>query len=108
MAQTRTAKGINSDKASGSSLSINDISITEGGTLVVGIAYDNSQGAPTSVKFGNRGLNERRKKTNAGSGFTVAIWTAPYIRHPNIRDLVATWASDIGARAMFATQITES
>ncbi|MCP4201807.1 MAG: hypothetical protein GY769_07735 [bacterium] len=79
-----------------------------GSTLVVGIAYDNAAGAPTTVKYGKRELTEIERQANPGTGITVALWKAGYLRHSNSRDIVATWSSEITERAMFATQITEA
>lgn len=108
MAQTRTALGTNSAKAAGTSLSINNVTVPAGRTLVVGIAYDNTNGVPTSVKLGNKDLGERIKQQNLGTGFTVAIWTRRYLRKEKQRDIVATWSANIGARAMFASYINEA
>lgn len=108
MAQSRTALGTNATKASGTSLTITNITVPQGRTLIVGIAYDNVAGAPTTVKYGKRELKELKKKANAGSGITVALWRAAYLRHGTERDIVATWSSAITERAMFATQIDEA
>lgn len=108
MAQTRTALGTNSAKTSGTSLTITGVTVPLGRTLIVGIAYDNSQGVPTSVKYGKRELTELKKRANAGTGMTVALWRAAYLKHETSRDIVATWSAAIGARAMFATYITEA
>lgn len=108
MAQTRTALGTNSAKSSGTTLSINNVTIPAGRTLVVGIAYDNSQGPPTSIMLGNKPLEERIKQQNLGTSKTVAIWTRRYLRKEKTRDIVATWSSAIATRSMFALYINEA
>ena len=109
MAQTRTAVGTpNSTKASGTSLSINNVTVPEGRSLIVGLCYDNSAGAPTSIKYGKRDLVELKRRANAGTGFTVALWRAAYLRHGTERNIVATWSSAILARAMFALYLDEA
>ncbi len=107
MAQTRTAKGTNATKVSGTSLTITGVTCDWGSTLIVGIAYDNTVGAPT-VMYGKRELTEIIKRANAGTGITVALFKAAYLRHSNTRDIIATWSSAITERAMFATQILEA
>ncbi len=105
---TPVAKGSASDKASGPTLTISSQSIALGRSLGVYIGYDNAQGAPTSVKFGKRDLVERKKKANGGTSRTLALWTAPHIKHANTRDIVATWSSAIGVRVMAAFEFAEA
>lgn len=107
MAQTRTAKGTNSSKASGSSLSVNNVEIQGGSTIVVGIAFDNSQGNP-EIKWGNKKLKRDITIENSNDiGFRAQIYRG-YVRTTRTRDLVATWGAAILARSMFVTEITEA
>lgn len=104
MAQVRTAKGTNSSKASATSLSINDVTLDYGAGLVVCLGYENSQGDPTSVQFGNRGLSKQGVTLTNGD-FSLTFWAVRGNRVAAAQDIVATWGAAITARAMFATQI---
>ncbi len=106
MAIVRTAKGTNASKASGTSLSINNIAIDVGSTIVVGICFEISQGNPT-IMFGKKQLKRLITIENATGSFRTQIY-AGNIRNGRTRDLVATWDAAILARAMFCTQLTEA
>lgn len=108
MAQTRTALGTNSSKASGTSLSINDVTVPVGASLVVGIAYEDSQGQPSTIKYGEKVLSRAVKQIHSTAGFEVGLWFARNIRKETSRDIVATWGAAIEARAMFASYLTEA
>lgn len=108
MAQTRTALGTNSAKASGTSLSINNVTVPAGASLVVGLAYEDSQGQPDTVKYGKKILTRAVKQIHSTAGLEVGLWFARNIKKGTERDIVATWASAIEARAMFASYLTEA
>lgn len=107
MAQTRTALGTNSTKVSGTSLSINDKTVPVGASIVVGIAYDGGQGEPV-IKYGKKTLTRAVKQIHTTADFEVGLWFARNIRKETSRDIVATWAGAIEARAMFASYLTEA
>lgn len=107
MAQTRTALGTNSTKASGTSLAINNVTVPAGASLVVGVAYDGGQGEPI-IKYGKKTLDRAVKHIHTTADFEVALYFARNIRKGTERDIVATWAGAIEARAMFASYLTEA
>ena len=105
MAVTRIAKGTGSSKTNGATLTLSDISLDHGAMLVVGLGYDDAQGHPTSVTWGNRQLVRKTNRNPGGYDIAMSMWVIPYVKKPNTRDLVATWAAAIDERAMFATQL---
>lgn len=108
MAITRTAKGTASAKASGTTLTVADVALTAGQTLIVGVAFDNSQGEPV-VTLRNKELHvvAGSKQANAGTGFSVMLFRK-IVHKTGTRDVTATWGAAIGARAMFVTAVDEA
>lgn len=106
MAIVRTAKGANASKASGTSLSVNNVQCDAGTTIVVGIAFDPAQGNP-EIKWGKKSLSRDITIENAGADLRCQIYSAK-VRRDRTLDVVATWAAAIEPRAMFVTQISEA
>jgi hypothetical protein len=108
MAIARVAKGTNSSKASVTSLSVNNVTINEGTHVIVGLAYEDSQGNPTSVKFGNYNLSlvPDSRINNSSAGLTVATY-GRLIQTTMERDIVATWSAAIDAKVMIVLQVEE-
>lgn len=102
---TRTAKGTASSKTSGTTLTISDVSLTEGASIVVALGYDDAQGHPTSVKWGNRNLRSRLSRDPGGYDIAHSVWTVGQIKKTGTRDLVATWSGSITERAMLAVEL---
>jgi len=103
MATIRTAKGTNSSKDSGSTLTVSAVNAKRGSLLFVGVAYETSQGFPTA-KWGNGDLVRLDFQHNVGAA-GVALFSRIRVRNPVARDVVVTWPGAILARAMFVTMI---
>ena len=99
---TRIAKGTATSKTSGTTLSLASVDIVAGQALVVGVAYDTGQGAPT-VTWGNRELSQI--ELQAESGAATAMFLLRHINNSATRTVTATWAGAITAKAMFVTVI---
>lgn len=105
MAITRIAKGTAQSKAANTSLTIPSVSMTAGDYLVVGLAYE-TDAALNTVQYGNK---EMGLVANSGvtQGDTRVRLYRKRIHKTSTRDIVATWAGNMSARAMFATALTE-
>ena len=103
----RIAKGTASDKGAGLTLTIPDLELAgDGSALVVGLAYEASDGPPI-VRWGQQRIEPI--VTQAGGGVVCRVGV--YLRQAGTRtnDLVATWTGSAPtAKAMFATEITEA
>lgn len=104
---TRTAAGTASSKTSGSTLTISNVSLTSGAALVVGLAYDDAQGHPTSVTWGQRNLKIRPPAATRNPAYDIAmsVWTVGSVRDTATRDVVVTWAGNIAERAGIAVEL---
>jgi len=108
MAITRTAKGTAGTKVSGTTLTISGVSFTPGSTLVVGIAWEEDHvGEKPAIKRGNKDLKFIASSQQKQGDTFVRLYKRR-IKKGGSKDIVATWPSNHTARAMFATQITES
>lgn len=101
----RTAAGTASSKTSGSTLTISNVSLTADAALVVCLGYDDAQGHPTSVKWGQRNLKSRVARDPAGYDIAMSIWTIGSVRDTATKNVVATWAGNIVERAGVATEL---
>ena len=101
-----TARGTKSGKASTSSLTLADVQLNKDASLVVALGYDDAQGHPTSVKWGNRSLKLRHSR-NPSLDISMSIWCANGIRNAGTRDVVATWAGTVVEKAMVATMLED-
>lgn len=104
----RTAVGTASLKPSGSTLTISNVSLTSGAALVVGIGYDDAQGHPTSVTWGQRSLKMRPPSASRNPGtydIAMSVWTVGSVRDTATRDVVITWAGNILERAAVAIEL---
>ncbi len=102
---TRTAKGIANSKASGNTLALPNISLQAGAALIVGLGYDDAQGHPTEVKWGNRLLRRRIARDPAGIDIAGSLWTVAFVKNTETKDITASWSGNIVERAMFVTQL---
>lgn len=103
---TYIAKGENAEKASGSTLTVADVSLNSDAQLTVALGYDDAQGHPTSVKWGsNRLLKSRVSRDPAAAGKAMSVWTAGSVRDTATKDIVATWSSNITDRTMLVTSL---
>ena len=100
----RTPKGTVTAKAAGSTLVLPDVELKTNYGVVVGVAYDITNGSPT-VKFGGTSLKKLIQRHDAVGGQGVSLWVKPQIWNGRIADIIATWSGDIGARAMWVTEI---
>lgn len=101
----RTAKGTAKEKTSGDTLTLSDVSMETNSCLLVGVGFDQSQGAPT-VTFGNIELSKVRQRLDSTSGIGTALYFKPIIWSGRTADVTATWTTAIGARALCAVQWT--
>ena len=102
---TRIAKGTASAKASGSTLTVSNVALNSDSAIIVALGYDDAQGHPTSVKWGNRNLKSRISRNPAGFDIAMSVWTAGSVRDTATRDIVATWSGNITERAMVVTAV---
>ena len=105
MAITRTAKGTVAAKT-GLTSTISSVSLSAGSLLIVGLSYETDGGNPTSVKWGKRELKIVADTTETRGDTRCRIYRTR-VRSADTRDIVATWATDPTARAMFATELKE-
>ena len=103
MAITRTARGTASSKTSGATLTISSVTVPQGHSLVVGLAYENGQLAPSSVTHAGKHLQRRVQQDNATRAIHNSMWLKGEYRLEQIGDIVATWDAAILERSMFAT-----
>lgn len=104
----RTAAGIASLKASGSTLTISNVSLTAGASLVVCLGYDDALGHPVSVTWGPRNLKMRPPAATRNPGtydIAMSVWTVGSLRDTATRDIVATWSGNINERAGVAVEL---
>jgi len=102
---TRTARGTAAAKASGATLTIPAVTIPAGNALIVGLGYDNAQGAPVSVTHAGRILRRKLQRNDATNGFHMSMWLKGGYNKKQTGDIVATWAAAIGKRAMYASSL---
>jgi hypothetical protein len=102
---TRTAKGTAQEKTSGTTLTISNVEIDTNAAILVGIGFDQSQDVP-DVKWGNTSLTKIRSRLDSTSGIGTALYMKANVWNGRTADIVATWSSAIGARAMCAVQWT--
>jgi hypothetical protein len=100
---TRVGKGTASSKTSGTTLTLSSVDVRSGSSIIVCLAYDNENGAPTSVTWGNRELSQLIVR--AQSGMSTAIWILRHIHNHRTRTITATWSSAITAKVMAVTEI---
>lgn len=105
MAITRTAKGTAQSKANSTTLTISSVSLNAGDLLVVGLGYE-ADAALNSVAWGARELVRVRDSGTEQGDTRVRMFRAK-VRDTATRDIVATWAGNMSARAMFASSFTE-
>lgn len=94
---TRTAKGVATLKALGTTVTLADVSVTAGHSIIA-VVGTHSADIPTSVFAGNREMNKVVHRADAVSGFMTAIYYIRNLKATSTRDIVATWASDQTAR----------
>jgi len=94
-----TLIGSASKTASSTTLTItNSVAVPEAAYIDVCVAYDNSQGPPSSIKWGDRDLTELAptRQANVGTGVTQAQWRLRYVQYPGTRDFVITFSAAVG------------
>lgn len=101
---TRTAKGTNSTKVSGTTLVVSSVSASENECLYVGVV-GKTQTPPTGVTWGGRNLALARQRIQTDAGFTVTLWIARNLANTSTRDVTVTWGSAINARAMIVSTL---
>lgn len=106
MAITRTAKGTAQSKAANTTLQISNVALNAGDLLIVGLGYE-TDFALNDVQWGSRSLNIVANSGATQGDTRVRLYRAR-VRDTATRNIVATWAGNISARAMFATAITEA
>lgn len=102
---TRIAKGTAKAKALGNILTISGISLNSGASLVVASGYDDIQGHPVSVKWGQRELKRRRARNPSGIDIAGSVWTVGSVRDTATKDVVITWAGNINERAAVVVSV---
>lgn len=110
MAQTFTAKGTAVAKASGTTLTIPNLSMTGGDTLTVTIGYQSTDnaGAATLEYGGNNLLNDLVEgKTFTTGGFRMRTYST-IIQNTKTRDLDLTFSTATAARLMVASSQTQA
>lgn len=111
MAITRTAKGTASSKAVTTVATLSSVSVTQGTTLVVAIAFDTDDGTPDTVKIGKKEMNLVAGSgiLNTGTGMRLQVYRKR-IGRTNTRDVTANWSSGPTSKVVviIATEITEA
>ena len=105
---TYTAKATTSSKASGTTLTTSSLSFTPGAFVLVGLAYDDAAGHPTSVTWGNRLLANRPLAATRNPGtydIAMSVWVLPRVKRSTSHVITATWSSAIVERAMIVGEI---
>lgn len=103
MSVTRTAKSSANSKSSGSIITIPSMALTTGALLVVHLAYDDQTLA--SLTWGSEVLTLGDPVLGAGVRTRLA-WAV--IATGGTQTLTATWAADLVAKVMIATQYTSN
>lgn len=105
MALTRTLKGSAADKASGTSLAINDVSMNAGDLLVLILSFETESTLVSAPKYGKK---EMRYIENSGAtqGDTRVRFYRFRVRKTSTRNIVVTWNAAVTARAMIALSLT--
>lgn len=98
---TRTAKGTATLKASGTTLTLASVSATAGDAMIVMIG-NQTQNIPTTVKWGNKDLTKSAHAINTTGGAVASVWIGRNIVNTDTRNIVVTWSTAIGARALAA------
>lgn len=106
MTITRTALGTATDKTSALTLTISNVTVDPGASLLVGIGYDVGDGEPI-ITWGQQTLDIVR--TVSGNGIVARV--ASYYRRaadPRTNDLIATWTTTAPtAKAMIAVEVLD-
>lgn len=103
---TRTAKGIVTLKATGTSLSLDDVVVSENHAIFAIIGFQGNA-APASLKAGNKDMHKVIQRINSTETFGAAIYYKRIIRNGNTRNIKAVWASPIAARVMAVLTVSE-
>lgn len=101
---TRTILGTAKAKASGTSVTLAAAACSKGDSLGVWVWFK-GQTLPASVKWGGRKLSKEAQRLNATDDFSVAFYQARRIQYPNTLDIVAAWASALGAKGITAFKL---
>lgn len=101
----RIAKGTASSKTSGNTLTIPNVSLNSGSSLIVCAGYDDVNGHPTSVTWGQRSLKSRMSRDPVTYDIAMSIWSVGSVRDTATRDITITWSGNIVERAAVATAI---
>lgn len=110
MAQTRTAKGTAIAKASGTTLTIPNISMVGGDTLTVAVGYQSTDNAaPSVLDYGGNDLTNdlMEGKTFTTGGFRMRVYST-IIQNTKTRDLELEFTNATAARAMIALSSTQT
>lgn len=108
MPTTRIPQGTASAKASGTTLTIENVTVEAGQSLVVGVGSDNSQGPPVSVTHNGRPFRQSVARDNPGQNIVGALWLKPEYRFTQTGDIVIAWSAPITARAAWAVSFDRS
>lgn len=110
MVATYTAVTQTSSKTSGSTLATSSVSFALGSKAIVGLGYDDAQGHPTSVKWGNKDLQNKPNAATRNPGtydIAMSVWILPRVKRSSAHVITATWAGNIVERAMLVGQIND-
>lgn len=102
MVLARTARGAVSDKSDGTTLSIPNVTMPQGESLVVFVA---GESVPDSVTHAGRTLRLKSDRQHPTEGFGGSLWLKSEYRREKTGDIVATWGSTTGKRAMVASSL---
>jgi len=109
MAITRTAKGTASTKTATTVATLSSVSVNQGTTLVVAVAFDPADGNPDTVKIGKKEMKFVRGQGNAGASLRCRVYKKR-IGRTNSRDVDVNWTSGPTSKVVciIATEITET
>lgn len=102
---TVISKGTAKGKSSTNTLSKASIAVNKDSMLIVAVVYDDANGHPTSVTYGNRKLKLKISRDAGAIDIGMSVWIAPKIRDDATRDVTVTWSSNIVEKAMLITSV---
>jgi len=100
-----TAKGTAQAKTTGTTLTLANVTLAEGASLIVSAGYYGSLQYITDIKWGAVDLAQAAYHSTLNGGVYSEIWLLHAVT-AGTHDIVITWDSNLTARSMTAEQVT--
>lgn len=107
VAQTRTAKGTIVSKTSGTVVTLPDVSMIGGDSLVVAIAWDTGEAANPDVTYGGRDVGDFLEGVTLPSGWRLRV-VHDIINNTREADVKITWPASVVAKVAVVTSLSEA